>query len=130
MPIYLMDKAYKITTTGGVAARRVVVQDTTAGDCKLPAAANAGSILGVTVHDQLTQNRSVTVRKAGIAEVVAAGAIVVGSPVNIHGATGKVKALSEVTGTKIQCLGFAETAAAADGDVVEVFLCPHERTIP
>ena len=127
MPIYLMDKAYRITTSGGVAANRVVMQGTAAGECVLPAAANAGSILGVTVHGQSSSGRNVSVRKAGIAEVVAAGAITVGSPVNVHGTTGKVKAISESTGTKVNCLGFAETPASSDGDVIEVFISMHQR---
>jgi len=127
MPIYLMDKAYRITSGSGVAAHRVVVQGTNSGECTLPGAANAGSILGVTVHSQSSSGRSVSVRKAGIVEVVAGGAIAVGSPVNIHGTTGKVKAVSEAADTKVNCLGFAETAAAADGDVIEVFLSIHQR---
>jgi len=128
MPIYLMDKAYRITSTGGTGANRVVVQGASAGECSLPAAPNAGAILGVTMHTQSTPGRSVSVRKAGIAEVVAGGVIAVGAPVNIHGNTGKVKAVSEAPGSKVNCLGFAETAAAADGDIIEVFLSIHERS--
>jgi hypothetical protein len=127
MPIYLMDKAYKITTSGGVSAYHVVVASA-AGQCELPAAANADKLLGVTVHDQTEQNRAVTVRKAGIAEVTASGAIAVGAPVNVADATGKVKAINETAGTFVNCLGFAETAATSDGDIIEVFLCPHQRT--
>jgi hypothetical protein len=127
MPIYLMDKAYRMATAGGAGANRVVVQGPVAGDCVLPAAANAGAILGVTMHSQTQQGRSITVRKAGIVEVVAAGAVVAGAPVNVHGTTGKVKAVSESAGTKVNCLGFAETAAATDGDIIEVFVSIHER---
>lgn len=129
MPIYLMDKAYRITTSGGVAANRVVVQGSAAGECALPGAANATSILGVTVHGQSTSGRNVSVRKAGIAEVVASGAIGVGAAVNVHGTTGKVKAITELSGTKVNCLGFAETPASADGDVIEVFISMHQRTV-
>jgi hypothetical protein len=128
MSHYILDKAYKITDSGGAAAGRVVVQGTNAGECKLPAAANAGAILGVTVHSQTTQNQNVAVRKAGIARVVAGGVVAVGAPVNVAGVTGKVKAIAETAGTKINCLGFAETAAGADGDVIEVFISLHERT--
>jgi hypothetical protein len=130
MPIYLMDKAYRITTSGGVAANRVVVQGNAAGECALPGSSNAPGILGVTVHSQGTSGRNVSVRKAGIAEVVASGAITVGAPVNIAGSTGKVKAVTESTGTKVNCIGFAETPASADGDIIEVFLSIHERTAP
>lgn len=128
MVSYILDKAYSASPAGGVGAYLVVVQGTKAGEAKLPAAANAGAILGVTVHSQTLQGANVAVRKAGIAKVVAAGPISVGAPVNIAGASGKVKAVSESAGTKVNCLGFAETAAAGDGDVVEVFISVHERT--
>lgn len=128
MPIYLMDKAYRVATPGGVGANRVVVQGAQVGECTVPAAANAGAILGVTMHSQSQSGRAVAVRKAGIAEVVASAPIAVGSPVNIADAGGKVKAVNETAGTRVNCIGFAETAAAADGDIVEVFLAIHERT--
>jgi hypothetical protein len=125
---YILDKAYAIEDASGVGACLVVVQGSAAGGAKLPTASNAGSILGVTVHSQSFQGANVAARKAGIARVKAAGVIALGAPVNVAGTSGKVKAISETTGTKINCLGFAETAATADGDVIEVFLAPHERT--
>ncbi|MFP4382082.1 MAG: hypothetical protein ACLFUS_16395 [Candidatus Sumerlaeia bacterium] len=128
MSHYILDKAYKITDSEGVGVGLVVVQGTNAGECQLPAAANAGSILGVTTHSQSLQNQNVSVRKAGIARAIASGAINVGDPVNIAGASGKVKAVSE-SGAQVNCLGFAETAAAADGDIIEVFISLHERTV-
>jgi len=128
MSHYILDKAYKITDSAGVSAGLVVVQGTNAGECKLPAAANAGAILGITVHGQSLQNQNVAVRKAGIARVVAAGEIALGAPVNVAGTSGKVKAISETTGTKVNCVGFAETAASDDGDILEVFISLHERT--
>lgn len=130
MSSYILDKAYAIEDSGGVEAFRAVVQGTSAGEATLPAAANDGSILGVTVHGQTRQDGHVAVRKAGIARVVASAAIGLGAAVNISGTSGKVKAISETTGTKIQCLGFAETAASADGDVIEIFISIHERTAP
>ncbi len=129
MAIYLMDKTYRITNSGGVASARVVVAGVSSGHCALPAAANAGKILGVTVTSQPELGRGVSVRKAGIVDVVAAGAISAGSPVNIADATGRVKLVNESIGTKVQCLGFAETSASSAGDVVEVFISVHERTI-
>ena len=148
IPLFFLDKAYKITNDGGVSAGMVVVQGANAGECELPSAANAGAILGVTVDCQSLQNQNVTVRKAGIARVVAAGPIFVGDPINIaapeetpllcsccgqqaHGEAkligGKVKRIDELPGTKINCLGFAETAASDDGDVIEVFISLHQR---
>ncbi len=128
MPSYILDKAYSIDESGGVDACVAVVQGTRTGDAKLPAAANSSKILGVTVHTQTLQGSNVAVRKAGIARVKAAGPIALGTPVNIAGPSGKVKAISEGAGTKVNCLGFAETAATGDGDIIEVFISLHERT--
>ena len=128
MSNYILDKAYAIDEETGVGACLAVVQATDAGKARLPAGANAGSILGVTVHGQALKGANVAVRKAGIARVKAAGPIAVGAPVNVAGDGGKVKAIGEEPGTKINCLGFAETAASADGDIVEVFIALHERT--
>lgn len=130
MSSYILDKAYSIDETSGVGAYLVVVQGTNAGEAKLPGAANAGKILGVTVHSQTRQGGHVATRKAGITRVTAAGAVALGAPVNIAGTSGKVKAINETAGVAIECLGFAETAAAADGDVIEVFISIHERIAP
>lgn len=129
MAIYLMDKTYRISTTGGAPRGRVVVVGSGAGVCTLPGAANAGKILGVTVTSQGVAGRSISVRKAGTAEVTAASAIAVGDPINIADNQGRVKKINESSGTKTQCLGFAETAATNAGDMVEVFISVHERTI-
>ena len=130
MSSWILDKAYSIDEPSGVSAYRAVVQGTNGGEAKLPAAGNAGSILGVTVHSQTRQGGNVAVRKAGIARAMAAGAIPVGAPVNIADTAGKVKAIDEIPGTNIECLGFAETAAYGDGDIIEVFITIHARPAP
>lgn len=128
MPIYLLDKAYRVTNAGGVEACRVVTIGPNSGECMLPLAPNWPGILGVTVHGQPASGRSVGVRKNGVAEVVAAGPIRYGEPVIIADTKGKVCAApSDGKGEKLNCLGFAETNATADGDVIEVFLSIHER---
>lgn len=129
MPNYVLDKAYRVGTPTGVGAQRVVVHGPITGECQLPAAENAGGLAGVTVHAQATQGRAVTVRKLGIAEVVAAGPIALGSPVMAAGSNGKVKAATGAPGTRVNVLGFAESPATQDGDVIEVFLAIHERTL-
>lgn len=128
MSSYILDKAYAIDEVAGIGAYRVVIAGTNAGEAKLPAAANSAKVLGVTTHGQTLQGANVAVRKAGIARCIAAGAITVGAPVNVAGSSGKVKVISEGAGTKVNCIGFAETAAAADGDLVEIYLQLHERT--
>jgi len=129
----ILDKAYTVTETDGVAAYRVVVQGANAGECALPGAQNADKILGVTTHAQdvsIVSVRNIFVRKSGIARVEAAGAVAVGDAVNVAGTTGKIKSIGdESIGTKVKVLGFAETAAQADGDIIEVFIAMHERTI-
>lgn len=127
MSHYILDVAYRITDPEGVEANRVMVQGTNAGECTAPPIPNAGAILGVTVYDQPLQNQSVALRKAGIARVVAVGPVQVGDAVNISGNSGRVKAIDEPASTKINCLGFAETAAIADGDIIEVFISLHQR---
>lgn len=127
MAHYILDKAYTVTEADGVDACRIVVQGTSAGEAALPSASNPASILGVTVHAQPNVNRTVAVRKAGIARVIAAGAIDAGAAVNSSD-DGKAKAIDETTGTKVNCLGFAETAASAAGDIIEVFISLHQRT--
>ncbi|MGB9691988.1 MAG: capsid cement protein [Candidatus Sumerlaeaceae bacterium] len=129
MPIHVLDKAYRVATTNGVAANRVVVAGPLSGECSLPASENAPNLLGVTVHAQPEAGRMVTVRKVGIAEVAAAGAIPLGAPVIAADATGKVKAATGAAGTKVNVLGFAETAAIQNGDLIEVFLSIHQRTL-
>ena len=128
MSSYSLDKAYKIEEVSGVGAYYALVQGQMVGEAKLPEVSNAGKLLGLTVHSQTRQGGHVAVRKAGIGRATAAGPIGLGDPVNVEAATGKVKAIDEAAGTAIQCLGFAETSAAKDGDVIEVFLSIHERT--
>lgn len=128
MPQYILDKAYKIIDPGGVDAFRVVVQAANAGNAMLPPCANVGTILGTTVHGQSVQGMNVGVRKAGIARVIAAGPIDVGDPVNVADAMGRVKSVyNHHEGGDVNCLGFAETAADKEGDVIEVFISLHER---
>lgn len=123
----ILDKAYKGTGVSLIPAHRVVVAGTNPGEAALPAAANAAAILGATTQAQPVAGASVAVRKAGVALIEAAGAIGLGAPVNVAGTSGRVKAIDESADTKVNCVGFAETTAAEAGDLVEVFLAPHER---
>jgi hypothetical protein len=129
MASYILDKAYAVNETKGVDAYVVVVQGPAAGECRLPYEANEGKILGVTVHCQSLQGSFVTVRKAGIARVIADCAIEPGDAVcTAPGRTGRViRADVFPGGTKINCLGFAETLAEKPGDVIEVFISLHQR---
>ncbi len=129
MAIYLMDKTYRISTSGGVPAARVVVAGSVSGQCQLPAAADAPKILGITITSQPELGRGVSVRKAGIASAVAAGPVTPGAPLSIADSTGRVKAVTGSAGTTVPVVGFAETSALSAGDLVDVFLCIHTHTI-
>ncbi len=133
MSSYILDKSYVIREESGVSAYRVVVATANGGEAKLPEWPNAGSILGVTVHSQTRQGGQVAVRKAGIVRVMAAGPVAVGDWVNVAGASGKVNAVdeplsnSEPASYRVETVGQAETAAGADGDIIEVFVCFGQR---
>jgi len=134
MATYILDKAYyEVTDVGGVPAHRVVIQGAQAGHCRLPVAENARA-LGVTVHAQSLQKQNVAVRKAGIARVEAGGPIGLADAVFVLEG-GYVVSMDNddppnlPAGTKINCLGFAETAANDSGDIIEVFISMHERTM-
>lgn len=131
MPIHVLDKAYTVNQSGGVAAHRVVVQATTAGQCQYPGGAggSAGTLLGVT-QDEAADGRAVAVRKAGIALVEAAGAITVGDLVEAADTAGRVQAAAINPGATTEALGWAETAATAAGDLIEVFLAPQRAAQP
>ncbi len=133
---YVLDKAYKIEDAAGVGQYLCVVQGAAEGGCKKPAAANATKFLGVTQEEQTNQNKGVAVRKLGITRVVASGVIAAGDFVNIAGATGKVQscqaAVDAAAGAFAQTnvIGMAETAAAADGNIIQVTLCPFVVKTP
>jgi hypothetical protein len=109
-----------------------VVQGAAAGEVKKPAAANEGKFMGMTQEDQGTQNKSVLVKRAGFSFAVAGGAIAVGDAVSIGGATGKLAscqidyAAGVGVAKQVYCVGFAETAAGADGDIFELRIHPHQ----
>jgi hypothetical protein len=94
MASYVLDKAYRVTDSGGVNANRVVVQGTNPGECKLPSAANEGCILGATVHSAL-QDQSVAVRKLGIASLTAAAAVSAGDAVCAADNQGRIKSAAK-----------------------------------
>ncbi|MBI1292285.1 hypothetical protein GC173_13770 [bacterium] len=90
---HVLDKSYVATPEGGIAANVVVVRDPDyARGCTLPSAANQGAVLGITTHSQARQGRSIAVRRLGVAEVIAAGAINVGDRVVVADNQGRVSA--------------------------------------
>ncbi len=112
----------------------------------LPAGANAGAVMGVTVDHVLEpnffvapgtdpttltgtaptlynlKNRGVTLQVNGVARCYAAGAINEGDLVNIADAFGRVKTVNEAAGTTVFPVGTALSTAAAANDIILVLL--------
>jgi hypothetical protein len=88
----VLDRAYRANAESGVPAHIVVVAGPGADDCHPPTAAGALPILGVTMHAQPRPGRHVTVRRMGIAPVIAAGPIARGMRVAVADTTGRVRA--------------------------------------
>lgn len=72
--------------------------------------------------------RAIAVRVWGRTKAIAAGVIAVGDPVNIADSQGRLKTVSEGTGTVINQVGIAETPAAAAGDVFWLLVMPIKVT--
>lgn len=122
-------KPRKVNDSSGVLAKRVVVQGTNPRECARPSGANAGNIEGVAIHDA-DNGQHVGVQNEGEAILIAAGAIALNADVNIANAEGRVKTVSEATGTVIQYVGKAKTAATASGDQIAVALNISRYTMP
>lgn len=128
-------RTYKIEDAAGVLQFRAVVRGAAAGGVKKPSAEGEGKFVGVTREAQATQNKNVPVQTTGIATCVAAAAISYGDAVYIGDNTGKVKscqtALAAVLvnpAANLYVIGYAETAAADDGDHIKVSLQPFAAT--
>ena len=132
MSNYVLDKPYK--TMESIGAYRAVIFGEEDGTITLPAWGNDVEFAGVTVHSQSIEGAMVSVRKCGIARVIACREIVAGDPVAIAGSPGSVAAYHDMgsavkPGEPVNCIGIAETHAFP-GDPVEVFLCIHQRMQP
>lgn len=96
----------------------VLVNGPEAGECQLPAAANAGSLAGVA-YGGANADDAVALSEHNYEKVRAAGAIPLGSQVNVADAQGRVKAVDEAAGTAVTLVGTVEEeATAADQEIV------------
>lgn len=89
----LLDLAYLVDEPEGVARYRAVVAGARDNACQYPDATRAGHVLGVTTHAQSRQNRSVTVRRLGIAQCELAGAVARGQRVAVADDVGRLGAV-------------------------------------
>jgi hypothetical protein len=129
---YVLDKTYKIVTSGGVGKYLAVAPGSNDGECALPSGANVYA-LGITQESQTNQNENVAVRKYGISRAYASGTVTRGDYVEVANAAGALRKadLSTVpaSATLHQVLGIAETSAT-DGDIFFVFLSPNPVVVP
>jgi hypothetical protein len=91
---HVLDRSYTVTPEGGIGVNAVVVRDPEdPRACMLPTAANVGDVLGITTHSQTRQGRPIAVRRLGVGEAIAAGAIAAGSLVAVADIQGRVAAV-------------------------------------
>jgi hypothetical protein len=112
----------------------------------LPAGANAAGVQGVAIEHFVEPNyfvkegtdpttvsgssptlydvtgRPVPLQVNGYAKCIASGAINQGDEVNVADAYGRVKTVSETSGTKVYVVGIAQNAVTTANDIVEVLL--------
>ena len=92
MSNYVLDQAFRVEEEEGIERWRAVVFGTNPGGCKLPAAANAFGVLGITVHSQARTGKSIAVRRLGIAPVVVTGPVTRGDYLTVADSRGRMKA--------------------------------------
>jgi hypothetical protein len=110
-------------SAAAIAAYRIAVLDIAADDgMKLPAAASAGNIVGVTFA-QVATGETGAVVFAGIAYVTAAAAVNRGDTLVVADTVGRVQAKDANPTPQGQgIIGLALKAAAAQGDVIPCLL--------
>ena len=118
-----------LLSDAAMATYLAVIHGSDENHCALPGAANVYAI-GITQAKTTAAEQEVEVMKKGIAKATAAAAITVGSPVKVHGTTGKLTGATLVAGgsTAVYVVGHATTAATTDGDIFHVDLSPYWAT--
>ena len=90
----------------------------------------AGTDLGVGINGPgATADGAVAaVTLLGVEEAIAGAAVLVGKAL-MATTGGKLVHATAAAGTVVRVLGYALSAAAADGDRINVFVCPHDSQI-
>lgn len=128
-PNYILDKGYQ--PTGAVRKFRAVVRSTTNKEQCAEAAALGAQVLGICQEEipagDAAKGRVADIRIAGASRCIA-GAVMatLDIPVRVD-AQGRVVPLAAATANQNQ-VGILQTAAAAIGDHVDVFLTPGVKT--
>ena len=100
----------------------IVVHGTAANQCKMPAAAKAGKILGVMENKPESGiGASCNVIILGLAKVTLAGTVAHGDNLEIAGTTGRAQKYTD--GEANGCLGKAMESGVT-GDIITAYVCP------
>lgn len=130
---YVLDKTYRITSSGGVGRYLAVGIGANDGDCQLPTSASQLAY-GITQEAQPNQNENVIVRKYGISRAYANSPINKGDYVEVAGSSGYLQTANlttlPATATLHNVVGIAESSASASGQIFFVFLAPNPCVVP
>jgi len=125
MAQYVQD--YPATVTAAIGRFRAVILDTTKDKSASPPGAANAKAFGICQDEysaaDSTNGRVADIRVSGISTCVANSAISRGDQVRIADTTGRLETAAATTAKQYQ-VGIALTAAAAQGDWLEVLLTP------
>lgn len=107
---------------GAVTKHALVIKGTGANQVKMPTGAG-GAVIGVAQH-AAASGEQVSVAVLGPSMAVASAAVAIGAKVANAGTTGKTVTAAASAGANIDVVGTALTAAAADGDIHKINVCP------
>jgi len=140
-PNFVLDKGFKVAAaaTNVQAGRFCKFNAGTTGDTVTTSAApTAGAaplaaefivgvyqdeIVGMDAAKVATGKATINVRMLGISRMIAGAAVVIGARVTSD-STGRAVTAAPAAGASIQAPGVALTAAAAAGDLIDVFINP------
>ena len=118
---YIYDDSF--VADGAVSQWRIVVAGDIHGHAKLPAAQDAGEIVGVSQHSTSASGDTILVRRTGISKIqVSSGNVTRGVALRAFDIRGMAdrQAAAWVSGDGV--LGYAEEDSSASGDIIECWL--------
>lgn len=111
--------AYRVVVWG----ERGDVHEFAGKHVKLPGAADANGIVGITQHATTASGDTVLVRRAGVTKLTVASANVVpGSPLRVWDIRGNADAQVGLWASGDGIIGFSQDTSTASGDTIECWL--------
>ncbi len=109
-------------------AKRLVIIGATDDAVIYPTGAEDTQLVGITLEDALS-GQPISVAVAGFAlcavDGTANGGIAYGASIAAHSALGLGENATGGSAGNVECIGFAEEASAADGDVISIRIQKH-----